>query len=44
MQGLCEIRSQASAPDPDIAAVLKGIDDFIDDHKEKDAALSRPAP
>ncbi len=39
MQQLSELRSQAGAPSPEILVVLKGLDDFIDAHKEKDAAL-----
>ncbi len=39
MQQLCELRDHASAPDPDVGAVLKDFDTFIDDHKEKDPAL-----
>jgi outer membrane protein assembly factor BamB len=39
MQELSEARSQASAPGPDVLASLKQLDDFIDAHKEKDAAL-----
>jgi hypothetical protein len=39
MQHLSELRSEASAPEPDVPAVLKHLDDFIDDHKEKDPAL-----
>jgi outer membrane protein assembly factor BamB len=39
MQQLCELRDHASAPDPDVGAVLKDFDSFIDDHKEKDPAL-----
>ena len=39
MQQLCELRSHVGTPDPDIAACLDELDQFIDDHKEKDAAL-----
>ena len=39
MQGLCEVRSQANAPEPDVTASLNLLDKFIDDHKDKDAAI-----
>ncbi len=39
MQDLCEVRSQASSPEPDIVVCLDRFNSFIDDHKEKDADL-----
>jgi outer membrane protein assembly factor BamB len=39
MQQLCELRNQASAPDPDVSSVLNLLDKFIDEHKDKDPGL-----
>ena len=44
MQGLSDLRNQASAPDPELSAVVDKFFEFLNSHKEPEQALKERAP
>ncbi len=44
MRGLSDLRNQASAPDPELSAVLDQYFEFLNSHKEPEEALKERAP